>query len=76
MPGEIPAYLILRKSKTKKMEDKLTLKQRKEILSEYIELLVKNGYDIKPVMGKPLSYYNYDALKRVIKDLQEELDNS
>jgi len=69
-------HIFLPLIKTNTMAEKYSLKERKRILSEYIELLVKNGYDIKWLMGKPLTYYNFDGVKKVIKDLQKELDNS
>lgn len=57
------------------MDKKFTLKQKRFLLAEYIELLVRNGYDIKPLMGKPLSFFDYNALKRLIKTLYDEYEN-
>ena len=77
VPEDLSGTFFFTFNQTKnKMAEKYTLKERKRILSEYIELLVKNGYDIKWLMGKPLTYYNFDGVKKVIKDLQKELDNS
>jgi hypothetical protein len=57
------------------MDKKFTIQQKKFILAEYIKLLVKNGYDIKRLMGRPLSLYDYNALQRLIKNLYDEYEN-
>lgn len=50
----------------------MTPKEKKEILSKYIELLVMNGYDIKFILGKPLNNWNYNGIKIRIEQLEKE----
>lgn len=45
-------------------------KEKRKLLVELIEILVANGYDIAPFVGKPLSYFNYDYIQERIKDLK------
>jgi hypothetical protein len=52
----------------------MTPKEKKELLRTMIELMVHTGYDIAPYMGKPLSYYDYDKVKKSIKELQSIYD--
>ena len=52
----------------------MTAKEKKELLREMITLMVYTGYDFADYMGKPLSYFNYDGVKKYIKELQSELD--
>lgn len=51
-----------------------TLKEKKQILSDYITLLVRLGYDIRPLMGKPLTYYNFEKVQREVNKLEIELE--
>lgn len=52
----------------------MTAKEKKELLREMITLMVYTGYDFADYMGKPLSYFNYDGVKKYIKELQSEYD--
>jgi len=38
----------------------MTPKEKRKLLAAYVELLVSNGYDIADMLGRPLSYYNWD----------------
>jgi hypothetical protein len=51
-----------------------TLKEKKQILSDYITLLVRCGYDIKPLMGKPFSYFDFEKVQKGILLLEKELE--
>jgi hypothetical protein len=51
-----------------------TLKEKKQILSDYITLLVRLGYDIKPLMGKPFSYFDFENVQKGILSLEKELE--
>ncbi len=51
-----------------------TLKEKKQILSDYITLLVRLGYDIKPLMGKSLAYFDFEKVQKVIISLEKELE--
>lgn len=42
-------------------------KEKRQILAEFIEKNVMHQYDIAPYMGKPLSYFDYDKVKEMIK---------
>ena len=53
---------------------KFTIVEKREILSEYITLLVRLGYDIKPLMGKSLAYYDFEKVQKAIKKLELELE--
>lgn len=45
---------------------KLTAKEKRMMLTEFIELHVMKGYDISGYMGKSLSYFDYDKLQERI----------
>lgn len=44
----------------------MTRKEKKELLASYFEYLVLNGFDIVPLMGRSLSYWNYDHVQRMV----------
>ena len=54
-----------------KTPDKLTSHDKKRLLVELIETMVENGYDLTDHIGKPLSYYNYEAVEQRIVELKE-----
>ena len=42
--------------------------EKKQLIANVIEKLVLNGYDITPFIGKPLSYYNYEKVKKLLEE--------
>ena len=57
-----------------KIPYQFTIAEKRKILSEYITLLVRLGYDIQPLMGKSLSYYDFEKVQRAINKLELELE--
>ena len=51
---------------------KRTKKLKLIILRQYIEQLVLNGYDITPLLGVPLSRFDFDKMDLAIKELITE----
>ncbi len=47
-------------------------KEKKQLLKEMIELMIFCGYDIINVVGKPLSFFNYQFISEFIERLKEE----
>ena len=50
----------------------MTIQEKRELLREMITLMVYTGYDFSDYLGKPLSYFNYDGVKKYIKKLEKE----
>jgi len=50
----------------------MTTSDKRALLVELIELSVFNAHDISPLVGKPLSYFNYEAIKQAIAELQNK----
>lgn len=44
-------------------------KEKKQLIARAIEAFVKNGYCIETFIGKPISYFDEEKLKIIIKDL-------
>ena len=42
--------------------------EKKQLIAKVIEKLVLNGYDITPFIGKPLSYYNFEKVKKLLEE--------
>ena len=42
--------------------------EKKQLLKEVIERLVLNGYDIIDFIGKPLSYYDFEKVKKLLEE--------
>ena len=42
--------------------------EKKQLIASVIEKLVLNGYDITPFIGKPLNYFNYDKVKKLLDE--------
>ena len=42
--------------------------EKKQLLKEIIEKLVLNGYDIIEFIGKPLSYFDYEKVKKLLEE--------
>lgn len=59
---------------TTKGKKELSAKEKRHLLRKMIELLVYTGVDFSDYLGKPLSYFNYDGVKRYIKVLEDEYE--
>lgn len=53
---------------------KYTLKQRYHLLATLIELRVFCGYSIVDLIGKPLSYFDFEKIEIAIHKMQLEKD--
>ena len=42
--------------------------EKKQLIKEVIEKLVLNGYDIIEFIGKPLSYWDYEKVKKLLEE--------
>ena len=42
--------------------------EKKQLIANVIEKLVLNGYDIKPFIGKPLSYFDGEKVKKLLEE--------
>ena len=42
--------------------------EKKQLIKEVIEKLVLNGYDITPFIGKPLNYFDYEKVKKLLDE--------
>lgn len=51
-----------------------TASQKREILANYVETLVQAGYWVAEVMGRPLAYFNYEAVIKRTNELREEYE--
>ncbi len=47
-------------------------KEKKQLLAQYIEMLVRNGYSIENVICKPLSYFDFEKVANRIEELNTE----
>ena len=41
---------------------------KKQLIAKVIEKLVLNGYDITPFIGKPLSYFDEEKVKKLLEE--------
>lgn len=57
-----------------KMKKKYTLKQKYYLLASLIELRVFCGYSITDLIGKQLSYFDFDKITDSIVELEKERD--
>lgn len=46
--------------------------EKRALLVEFVELMVRNGYDISCVVGRPLSYFNYEMVRVEMDRIKEE----
>ena len=46
----------------------MTTTEKKQLIASVIEKLVLHGYDITPFIGKPLSYFNYEKVKKLLEE--------
>ena len=53
---------------------KLSVKERKALLAQLIELNVQLGYDIKHLIGIQLSTFNFEKIKELIKEKEKKLE--
>ena len=53
---------------------KLSVKERKALLAQLIELNVQLGYDIKHLIGIQLSTLNFEKIKELIKEKEKKLE--
>lgn len=51
-----------------------TASQKREILANYVETLVQTGYWVAEVMGRPLAWFNYEAVMKRTDELREEYE--
>ena len=42
--------------------------EKKQLIANVIEKLVLNGYDITPFIGKPLNYFDYEKVKKLLDE--------
>ena len=42
--------------------------EKKQLIAKANEKLVLNGYDITPFIGKPISYFNYEKVKKLLEE--------
>jgi len=49
-------------------------KDKKALLARYIELKVKLGEDIRDYITRPLSYYDFDLLTKVVALKEKEYE--
>ena len=42
--------------------------EKKQLIANVIEKLVLNGYDITPFIGKPLSYFDGEKVKKILEE--------
>jgi hypothetical protein len=61
--------LQVRGGKLMKKEEKIKL------LVKLIETSVSLGYDISDLVGKPLSYFNFNKVATLIKVREEEIES-
>jgi hypothetical protein len=56
------------------MKKKLTIADKYEILSRLIYLYQWYGYNIDFLIGKPLSYFDWDAMQKLLKVKENEYE--
>ena len=42
--------------------------EKKQLIAKVIEKLVLNGWDITEFIGKPLSYFDYEKVKKLLDE--------
>ena len=42
--------------------------EKKQLIAEVIKEFVINGHDITPFIGKPLSYFDYEKVKKFLDE--------
>ena len=51
-----------------KIKSNMKTTEKKQLIANVIEKLVLNGYDITPFIGKPLSYFDYEKVKKLLDE--------
>jgi len=59
-------------NKTNKKKSDLTPDEKRLILVWLIETFVECGYDIKPLVGRPLNYFNYYKVVETINFFRQD----
>lgn len=54
---------------------KLTKQTKLQMLRRLIELLLFQGYDISFLIGKPLSYFNFEVIEKMIEEEEKKAEN-
>jgi len=47
--------------------------EKKNLIAQLLEYYVRGGYDITEFIGKPLSYFDYEAIANRIEKFEEEI---
>ena len=42
--------------------------EKKQLIAEVIKIYVLHGVDITPFIGKPLSYFDYEKVKKLLDE--------
>ena len=59
----------------KYIKDKtMTIKEKRKLLAELVELYVKLGYDITDIVGYPLNRFDWEQIPKTIKKLNDEYE--
>jgi hypothetical protein len=53
----------------------MTPLEKRKLLVKLVELMLYTGYDISDLMGRPLSYFDFEKIKVAIKKYQKEYDS-
>lgn len=53
----------------------MTPKKKTQLLARLIELSVQLGEDISPLIGKPLSYFDWDKVSANVEKKEIEYEN-
>ena len=56
------------------MKKKLTIADKYQILARIIYLYQFNGFNIDFLIGKPLSYFDWDAMQKLLKVKEKEYE--
>lgn len=67
--------LLYLNNQIKTIMKNLTTKQKRNLLTQLIILQDFCGYDASEVAGRPLSYFNFDKVQVIIKELIVEWEN-
>lgn len=51
-----------------------TIKQKRYLLCRLIELYVQNGYSINDLIGRPLSYFDFSKVEKIVNELSPNFD--
>lgn len=54
----------------KQPEYKVKTLDKKPLIAKFITMLVKEGHDITPYVGKPLNWFNYDKIYGIMEEYE------